>query len=166
MENLWATSTFQEDKLWYPKLDNALEVLGRGMVSGFSHPLSSIQSTVQLEVAYYNAKLALWELVIEPVGYISHTGHTHYSRWSLDLRYLPPGTPSCLQVCPQVLGQLPPRARLGHPLPQLRGRGRGGRLCLPREPPATHRGRHPLHRDSSGNGLATVNGILLMHLSL
>ena len=100
MENLWATSTFQEDELWYPKLDNALEVLGRGMVSGFSHPLSSIQSTVQLEVAYYNAKLALWELVIEPVGYISHTGHTHYSRWSLDLRYLPPATSSCLQVCP------------------------------------------------------------------
>ena len=60
----------------------------------------SVQSTIQLEVAYYNAKLALWEPVIEPVGYISHTGHTHYSRWSLDLRYLPPGTSSCLQVCP------------------------------------------------------------------
>lgn len=46
----------------------------------------SVQTTLQLEMAYYNAKLALWEPVIEPVGYLTNTGHTAYSRWSLDCR--------------------------------------------------------------------------------
>jgi vacuolar protein sorting-associated protein 13A/C len=134
-ENLWATTAFQEEELWYLKPDAALECgaggdtdslastisqagdqqlvfninqlivtveAGRGnctipmlllesKVSGevrnWSVGRLSVLTTVQLEVAYYNGKLALWEPVIEPVGYVGPGGHTQHARWSLEVRY-------------------------------------------------------------------------------
>ena len=47
----------------------------------------SVLATTQLEVAYYNSKFALWEPVIEPIGYLTNTGRTAHNRWSLDIRY-------------------------------------------------------------------------------
>eukprot|EP00092_Neocalanus_flemingeri_P033380 GFUD01036296.1.p1 GENE.GFUD01036296.1~~GFUD01036296.1.p1 ORF type:complete len:2741 (+),score=704.42 GFUD01036296.1:512-8224(+) len=47
----------------------------------------SVLATTQLEIAYYNSKFALWEPVIEPIGYLTNTGRTAHNRWSLDIRY-------------------------------------------------------------------------------
>ena len=57
-----------------------------GEVRNWSGRLSVSVST-QLEMAYYNSKFALWEPVIEPIGYLTNTGRTAYNRWSLDLSY-------------------------------------------------------------------------------
>ena len=57
-----------------------------GEVRNWSGRLSVVAST-QMEVAYYNSKYALWEPVIEPIGYLTNTGRTNYNRWSLDIRY-------------------------------------------------------------------------------
>ena len=32
-------------------------------------------------------RFALWEPVVEPIGYQTGTGQTQHSRWSLDIRY-------------------------------------------------------------------------------
>ena len=47
----------------------------------------SLLAEVQLEVAYYNAKLGLWEPVVEPVCWVSSSGAVNHRRWTIDLRY-------------------------------------------------------------------------------
>lgn len=49
----------------------------------------NIESFVTLEMAYYNARLALWEPVIEPIS-IPHTGSgiSSYSPWKLEMNVI------------------------------------------------------------------------------
>jgi len=58
-----------------------------GEVRNWSDRRMSVLATTQLEMAYYNSKFALWEPVIEPIGYLTNTGRTAHNRWSLDIRY-------------------------------------------------------------------------------
>lgn len=54
-------------------------------IRNWSSPKMSAIGTMNLEVAYYNAKLALWEPVIEPVCQIKPDGSTLKRRWDLNL---------------------------------------------------------------------------------
>lgn len=49
----------------------------------------NIESCVTLEMAYYNARLALWEPVIEPVASPhSGSGISSYSPWKLEMNVI------------------------------------------------------------------------------
>ncbi|TRY69082.1 hypothetical protein TCAL_09656 [Tigriopus californicus] len=54
-------------------------------IKNWSSSKMSATGTLNLEVAYYNAKLALWEPVIEPVCQIKPDGSTLKRRWDLNL---------------------------------------------------------------------------------
>lgn len=59
----------------------------------------NIESFVTLEMAYYNARLALWEPVIEPIS-TPHTGTgiSSYSPWKLGMNVIYFSISMCIKL--------------------------------------------------------------------
>ncbi len=52
-------------------------------IHDWSGPRMSVVGSMNLEMAYYNAKLALWEPVIEPIVQVQPDGTSAKKRWDL-----------------------------------------------------------------------------------